>query len=62
MTICSCVPPHVSHDACRPFIMGTHFFSPANVMKLLENVRAAETSDLTVGAYLVLGVIIVIVM
>ena len=26
-------------------VLGTHFFSPANVMKLLEVVRADETSD-----------------
>ena len=25
-------------------VMGTHFFSPANVMKLMENVRGAETA------------------
>ena len=29
--------------------MGTHFFSPANVMKLLENVRGARTSDVTIA-------------
>lgn len=35
----------------RPeFVMGTHFFSPANVMKLLENVRGAKTSDLTIAS------------
>ena len=28
-------------------VVGTHFFSPANVMKLLENVRGARTSDET---------------
>jgi 3-hydroxyacyl-CoA dehydrogenase len=28
-------------------VVGTHFFSPANVMKLLEIVRAAKTSDET---------------
>merc|ERR1719428_778434 len=34
----------------RPeFVMGTHFFSPANVMKLLENVRGAKTSDETIA-------------
>jgi len=33
----------------RPLIMGTHFFSPANVMKSLENVRGAETSDETIA-------------
>lgn len=26
-------------------VMGMHFFSPANVMKLLENVRGAKTAD-----------------
>lgn len=26
-------------------VVGTHFFSPANVMKLLENVRGSKTSD-----------------
>lgn len=26
-------------------VVGMHFFSPANVMKLLENVRGSETSD-----------------
>ena len=30
-------------------VMGTHFFSPANVMKLLENVRAAKTSPETIA-------------
>ena len=33
----------------RPLIMGTHFFSPANVMKLLENVRGKDTSDETIA-------------
>merc|ERR1719201_2938157 len=34
----------------RPeYVMGTHFFSPANVMKLLENVRGSKTSDLTIA-------------
>ncbi len=28
-------------------VVGTHFFSPANVMRLMENVRAARTSDET---------------
>lgn len=26
-------------------VVGTHFFSPANVMKLMENVRGAKTAD-----------------
>lgn len=30
-------------------VMGTHFFSPANVMKLLENVRAEKTSPETIA-------------
>ena len=30
-------------------VMGTHFFSPANVMQLLENVRGSHTSDLTIA-------------
>ena len=29
-------------------VIGTHFFSPANVMKLLENVRGSKTSDETI--------------
>jgi 3-hydroxyacyl-CoA dehydrogenase len=29
------------HDAARPDVIGTHFFSPANVMRLLEVVRGA---------------------
>ncbi len=30
-------------------VMGTHFFSPANVMKLVENVRGARTSKETIA-------------
>ncbi|MDA0238976.1 MAG: 3-hydroxyacyl-CoA dehydrogenase NAD-binding domain-containing protein [Proteobacteria bacterium] len=30
-------------------VCGTHFFSPANVMKLMENVRADETSNETIA-------------
>ena len=30
-------------------VIGTHFFSPANVMKLLENVRGARTSKETIA-------------
>ena len=37
----------VCSTARRPQIMGTHFFSPANVMPLLENVRGKHTSDVT---------------
>jgi 3-hydroxyacyl-CoA dehydrogenase len=35
--------------------MGTHFFSPANVMKLLENVRGAKTNDLTISSMMAWG-------
>jgi 3-hydroxyacyl-CoA dehydrogenase len=31
-------------------VIGTHFFSPANVMRLMENVRGAQTSKETVAA------------
>ena len=34
---------------------GTHFFSPANVMKLLENVRGAKSSDQAVATVMALG-------
>lgn len=30
-------------------VIGTHFFSPANVMKLMENVRGAQSSDETIA-------------
>lgn len=30
-------------------VIGTHFFSPANVMKLCENVRGAKSSDQTIA-------------
>ena len=36
-------------------VVGTHFFSPANVMKLLENVRGARTGDAAVAAAMALG-------
>lgn len=36
-------------------VVGTHFFSPANVMKLLENVRGARTSAQTVATVMALG-------
>jgi 3-hydroxyacyl-CoA dehydrogenase len=31
-------------------VIGTHFFSPANVMRLMENVRGARTSKETIAA------------
>ncbi len=36
-------------------VVGMHFFSPANVMRLLEVVRGAKTSDLTLGRALAIG-------
>jgi len=40
----------------RPeFVIGTHFFSPANVMKLLENVRGKYTNDETILTAMAFG-------
>jgi 3-hydroxyacyl-CoA dehydrogenase len=36
-------------------VIGTHFFSPANVMRLLENVRASKTGVETVATVMKLG-------
>src|SRR5205814_5154822 len=36
-------------------VIGTHFFSPANVMKLLENVRGAKSSKTTVATAMAIG-------
>ena len=36
-------------------VVGTHFFSPANVMRLLENVRATATSDQAIATVMALG-------
>ena len=36
-------------------VVGTHFFSPAHVMKLLENVRGRRTSPQTIAAVMALG-------
>ena len=36
-------------------VIGTHFFSPANVMKLLENVRGANSSAQTIATVMALG-------
>jgi 3-hydroxyacyl-CoA dehydrogenase len=36
-------------------VVGTHFFSPANVMKLLENVRGAKSSPQTLATVMELG-------
>ncbi|MGH8139708.1 MAG: 3-hydroxyacyl-CoA dehydrogenase NAD-binding domain-containing protein [Steroidobacteraceae bacterium] len=36
-------------------VIGTHFFSPANVMKLLENVRGRHSSARTIATAMALG-------
>ena len=36
-------------------MIGTHFFRPANVMRLLENVRGAKSSKTTVATAMALG-------
>ncbi len=36
-------------------VIGTHFFSPANVMKLMENVRGAKTSPETIATIMKLS-------
>ena len=36
-------------------VVGTHFFSPANVMKLLENVRGRDASAQTIATVMALG-------
>jgi 3-hydroxyacyl-CoA dehydrogenase len=42
---------HIAAATARPeHVIGAHFFSPANVMKLLEIVRGAKTSPATIGA------------
>lgn len=36
-------------------VVGVHFFSPANVMKLQENIRGERTSDQTIATVMALG-------
>jgi 3-hydroxyacyl-CoA dehydrogenase len=36
-------------------VIGTHFFSPANVMRLLENVRGAKTDKPTIATAMAIG-------
>jgi 3-hydroxyacyl-CoA dehydrogenase len=36
-------------------VVGTHFFSPANIMKLLENVRGSRSSPQTLASVMALG-------
>merc|ERR1711972_905516 len=39
-------------------VMGCHFFSPANVMQLLENVRTKHSSDKTLATGMAMGKLI----
>ena len=46
----------IAASTARPDkVVGTHFFSPANVMKLLENVRGRDTSAQTIASVMALG-------
>src|SRR5256886_530032 len=46
----------IASATARPeSVIGTHFFSPANVMKLLENVRGAKSSKTTVATTMAVG-------
>jgi 3-hydroxyacyl-CoA dehydrogenase len=46
----------IARSTSRPAsVIGTHFFSPANVMKLLECVRGAETSKETIASVFALA-------
>ncbi|NQV82655.1 MAG: enoyl-CoA hydratase/isomerase family protein [Rhodospirillales bacterium] len=36
-------------------VIGTHFFSPANIMRLMENVRGAKTSPSTIATVMALA-------
>lgn len=37
-------------------VIGCHFFSPANVMRLLENIRGSKSSDRTIATAMAFGV------
>merc|ERR1719248_272124 len=39
-------------------VMGTHFFSPANVMQLLENVKISKSSPQSVATCMAMGKLI----
>lgn len=39
-------------------VMGCHFFSPANVMQLLENIQTAKSSELTLSTGMAMGKLI----
>lgn len=46
----------IAESTTRPeSVIGTHFFSPANVMKLLEVVRGDKTSDSVIATVMALG-------
>ena len=46
----------IASATCRPDkVIGAHFFSPANVMKLLEAVRGAKTSAETIATVMAVG-------
>ncbi len=46
----------IAASSSRPEkVVGTHFFSPAHVMKLLENVRGRHTSSETIATVMTLG-------
>ena len=46
----------IAASTARPQqVIGTHFFSPANVMKLMENVRGARTSPQTIATVMKLS-------
>ena len=46
----------IAAETKRPeMVIGTHFFSPANVMRLLEVVRGAKTSKETIATAMALG-------
>ena len=46
----------IASSTSRPDkVVGTHFFSPAHVMKLLENVRGRHTSPETIATVMALG-------
>jgi 3-hydroxyacyl-CoA dehydrogenase len=46
----------IAASTTRPAkVVGTHFFSPANVMKLLENVRGRDSSPQTIATVMALG-------
>jgi 3-hydroxyacyl-CoA dehydrogenase len=49
----------IADATSRPHsVIGTHFFSPANVMKLLENVRGRGSSAQTIATAMALGKIL----